>query len=255
ATAIPLPLEESIEGWVARNKSLFSIRMLLNNQYLSSLDEGRSIMAFPIIVAGTPIAVLNIEDIDFVKYNAFTERLIAMLIHLGRDALEASVADERILGPDSIEATTGLARSDRIIAYLDYAIEQAHITSASLSFLIIELGNAALILERYPDLKPDELVKELARRAVGSLPDECRVFRADSGLGIAIVFPGKDRDGAAQFSLEMLGRVGSSGWKMGRDLVRVEPLIGIATLGVGIRSGAVLAGAAAGLLEQQRSRL
>jgi hypothetical protein len=56
-----LPDEGTIEGWVVRNSSIFSVKMLLSNEALARMDEGRNILTMPITAGRRTWGVLNIE--------------------------------------------------------------------------------------------------------------------------------------------------------------------------------------------------
>ena len=78
-TSTLLPDEGTIEGWVVRNASMFSVKMVLSNEVLARMDNGRNIITLPIVIGRRAWGVLNVEEMPFARYNLYSERLLQVI--------------------------------------------------------------------------------------------------------------------------------------------------------------------------------
>jgi polysaccharide biosynthesis protein PelD len=226
-----IPAEGTIEGWVVRNKSLFSVRMFLQYANLNRMDSGRNIYTAPISTGQSLWGVLNIEELPFERYNLYTEKLIQLILSLSAPALERAQDYESHVGGAGVNAVTGFPAYRDFLAYLAGVVEDAKAERHSVSVFIFELTNYAEI----SGLIGVEGVERIFARLSASLKkvgrNQTYFFQYREPKQFAVIHDGLDMDGASLFSLEALEAVNRTQWKMEETVVHPEIIVGFASLG------------------------
>ena len=233
-----LSAEESIEGWVYRNGSAFSLRMLDAQPNLRRLDERRSILAFPLRSGELPWGVLNIEEMTFFRYTPTTEKNIEIIVALAASYIKKAVEfRERVVRRPRNEVT-GLPGYVELSRLLDEEFSRRKVTRASLSVVLLELLDFEKLIYAHSGAKALGLMGEIARAS--NREGHLLAFHYKEESQIAFIMPGLDRDGAALFCLETAGIIDAGTWKLDEAAVRLEPAFGIASAGVGGDARALL---------------
>ena len=121
-----LNIENSIEGWVYRNNRIVSARIINNYENLKKMDTGRNLITLPIPLHKNIWGVLNIEDMPFVKYNQYTERMLEIIISLAEPALSRAVDHERQIQQSETDTDTNLPLFSQL-----YNLLNRYITSST----------------------------------------------------------------------------------------------------------------------------
>jgi diguanylate cyclase (GGDEF)-like protein len=226
-----IPVEDSVEGWVLRNSMMFSIRMLLQYENLSRMDTSRNILTLP-ISAGTKIwGILNIEEMPFVKYNQYTEKLLAMILALAAPALEKAIEYESVITQKEIHPETGLPSFTHFYSLLDKELQRLKVQKATLSVIIIELVNFAELVNEFGEKKVCTVLGRMAHQIGYTSRSRANLFHYKSDGQLVILFPNLDYDGASLFCLEVLSTINDNRWEIDEKEIALETAIGYAAAG------------------------
>ncbi|MBE3133576.1 MAG: GAF domain-containing protein [Acidobacteria bacterium] len=247
-----IAMDGSIEGWVVRNNSMFSVKMVLENQQLAKLDTGRAIIALPIAAGRRIWGVLSVEEMPFAKYNLYAERLLLLIMTLAGPALERAIEYEAVVRQEDINPVTGLPSFSQFYALLERELSRQDAENGTLAVMVMELLNfPALVAEhgREPTLR---LLAEITPLVLELSGGKARFFHYKGETQLAVLAPNLDADGASLFSLNLLTRVNEHQWALRDTRVFLELI-----LGFGVRAGAGqsaddLLEAAENLLEMQK---
>jgi putative methionine-R-sulfoxide reductase with GAF domain len=234
-----LPLEGSIEGWVYRNETAFSLRMLESYPNLAKMDERRSILAYPLRAGEMPWGVLNVESMSFYRYNPVTEKNLEIVVALAAGYIKSAVDfRERVLLRPRNEVT-GMPGYVELTHLLSEELARRKLVYASLSLVLMEFLDYQKLVFAHSGIRVLGLVKEVAEAA--SREGHVLVFHYKEESQVAFVLPGVDRDGAALFCLEATEVVSSGTWQIDGEELRLEPAFGIASAGEGTELSPFLA--------------
>ena len=234
-----LPAESCIEGWVYRNETAFSLRMLGSYPNLERMDERRSVLAYPLKAGELSFGVLNVESMSFYRYNPVTEKNLEIIVALAAGYLKKAVDfRERVLRRPRNEIT-GLPGYVELSRLLGEELSRRKVLRSSLSVVLVELLGFQELVFAHSGIKALGLVKELAQAA--SRGGHVLAFHYKEESQVAFLLPGVDRDGAALFCLEATEIVASGEWRIEGEALRLEPAFGIAAAGEGSEPASLLA--------------
>lgn len=247
-----IAVEGSIEGWVVRNNSMFSVKMLLENEQLAKLDAGRAIIALPIAAGRKIWGVLVVEEMPFAKYNLYAERLLLLIMALAGSALERAIEYEAVVRQEDINPVTGLPSFSQFYALLARELSHQDAENGTLAVLVLELLNFPALAAEHGEEQALRLLAEIAPLVRELSNGKARVFHYKSEAQLVVLAPNLDADGASLFSLNLLTRVSERQWALRDTRVFLELI-----LGFGVRAGAGqsaddLLEAAENLLEMQK---
>jgi hypothetical protein len=221
-----LPLDGSIEGWVFRNDSAFSLRNVDDYLNLSTIDFKRSVLAFPLKAGDLPWGVLNIREMPFYRYNPITEKNLGIVIDLASSYIKkaADFRDRVLLHPRN--EITGLPGYGELLRILGEELGRRAARRLSVSVVIVELLGFEELAFAHSGLKAFGLLKEFSEAAAADRRALAFHYRADSQL--AFVLPDMDRDGASLFCLGLSAIAGDRTWLVDGEQNRVEIAFGLA---------------------------
>ena len=245
-----LNIEDSIEGWTFRNNRIVSARMLHNYENLRRMDRGRNLLTIPIPLNNKVWGVLNIEEMPFVKYNQYTERLLEIIISLAEPSLSRAVEHERYIQQSEIDKDTGLPLFSQLFTTLERLVRNSSESSASL--LILEIRNFSEIAEENPPAQIKKLFLRLTDEILLSSAGLAEFFMYKEENQMAVLIPGLAGDGASLLCLEVLEFVNSATWLIGNNDICLEMIIGYSSLGDNADSAEGLTTHAEHLLEIQK---
>jgi diguanylate cyclase (GGDEF)-like protein len=222
--------ENTIEGWVLRNNTIFSVKMLGQYDNLRQMDRGHSIMTFPITAGRKIWGVLNIADMPFAKYNLYTEKLVTMILSLAAPALERVVEYEAVITQAEVHPITGLPAFAQFFSLLKNAVQRARQDKETLSVLILELVNFDDLADSFGRENTLRLVSQIAGQVVILSRNKAGLFHYKDDNQIVVMYPHLDYDGASLFSLETLSIVNQKEWSLNEQTVNLEVMIGYASL-------------------------
>jgi GGDEF domain-containing protein len=242
---------ESIEGWVVRNNSMFSVRMLMENEALAKLDTGRSIVTLPISAGRRIWGVLSIEEMPFEKYNLYAERLLLVIMALARPMLERGIEFESIVRQEDVHPVTGLPSFPEFYAMLELELARLRQEKGTLAIVLVEIANFADLAERGGREEAFRLAARLAALLREAAAGPVWIFHYKAEEQLAVICPNLDADGASLFSLRLLGKVNGEEWSIAGARTVADVVLGFAA-----RSGAQTADelmeAAENLLQMQK---
>jgi len=247
-----LPDEGTIEGWVVRNTSMFSVKMLLTNEPLVRMDTGRNILTMPIVVGRRTWGVLNVEEMPFARYNLYSERLLQVIVALAQPALGRAVEFESVVRQEDVNPVTGLPSFPELYALLQLEMARLAVENGTLAVLVLETANFAALIEQHGREQALLLIRDVARVIEKVSNGQARVFHYKEDPQLAVLYPGLDADGASLFSLTILEMVSLTEWKAKGQRVYLEVILGFAARSRTEQSAEALLSAAENLLEMQK---
>ncbi|MDP3176515.1 MAG: GAF domain-containing protein [Spirochaetaceae bacterium] len=234
-----LPIEGSIEGWVFRNETPFTLSMLEGNLGLTQLDEKRNILAYPLKAGDLPWGVLNIQEMPFFRYNPATERNLEILVGLASSYLrKATDFRDRVLRRPRNEIT-GLPGYGELLRMLKEELARRAEGRFSLSVVIVEFLHFSDLVYSLSGVKALEIVTSFAR--LGTKDGRALAFHYREESQVAFVLPGVDHEGASLFCLGIMEEFNDRNWIPEELEIRLEPLYGLASVKAGLDAEALLA--------------
>ncbi len=224
-----LSLNDSVEGWVYRNSSLFSFRMLLQYENLKKIYRGGTVLALPVHAGKKPFGVLSIEDLPFERYNLYSERLVQIIVGLAEPFLEDILAYRQLANLTDVDEDTGIPHFSQFYQLMVNELDRAKKQRSPLSVVVFEIDN-------FPDLV-EKFGKKAAKGSLKAVAEELTLFsdrRYSSFLyreegQVVFLCPNLDQDGASLFCLESLERLNQQEWKVGDASIPLSMVVGYAT--------------------------
>ena len=226
-----IPVESSIEGWVIRNDTLFSIRMLLQHENLRNMDKGRNLLTLPMYSGRKIWGVLNIEDMPFVKYNHYTERLLLMIMALAGPALERAIEYEAIVSQGEVNEYTGFPPYSQFYSSLKKTMQRLHMENGTLSVIIVELINFDDLAAEYGKEALYGLIVEMSQEMMRLSQNKASFFHYKDESQIVLICQNLDFDGTSLLSLETLGMINEKDWRLKDQSVSLDLILGYAAMG------------------------
>ena len=247
-----IPLDGTIEGWVYRNNSLFSARMLLQYDNLKNMDCGRNIITIPLNFEQRTWGVLNIQEMPFEKYNLYSERLLLIIASLAEHSIERAVAYESIIQKEEIDSRTGLPLFSQFYKMLEEETRRTGVQKGNFSIMLIEFTNFDHILSEYAIDGAKGLIREIVEQLQTISERKALGFHYKEDAQIALLIPGLDIDGISLFSLETLEKLNTGDWHIDGNQVLLEAVIGFSVFAGGGDTPDQLLEQAENLLEMQK---
>jgi len=244
--------EGTIEGWVVRNSSMFSVKMLLTNDALARMDAGRNILTMPILAGRRTWGVLNIEEMPFAKYNLYSERLLQVIMALAGPALERAIEFESVVRQEDVNPVTGLPSFQELYAMLALELARLAEEGGTLAVLIVELANFGDLAQRHGKPPTLGLLRDVARVIQEAAGAQARVFHYKGEAQLAVICPKLDADGTSLLSLTLLEKANSTEWSAGGERAHLELMLGFSNRSRAAQTADSLLAAAENLLEMQR---
>jgi predicted signal transduction protein with EAL and GGDEF domain len=195
------------------------------------MDTGRNLITMPIPINKKIWGVLNIEEMPFIRYNQYTEKLLEIIISLAEPALSRAIDHDKQIHQSETDSDTGLPLFSQLYTMLNRYIQSTTEGEARMSLLVIEMQNFPEICEQSPSSEVKKiflnLIDDIQMATAGMA--EFFMYKADNQ--IAVLVPGLDSDGASLLCLEILELVNSAEWVIGKTEIHSEMIIGYSSLG------------------------
>ena len=243
---------DSIEGWVVRNNSVFSVKMLLENEQLARLDAGRAIIVLPITAGRRIWGVLAVQEMPFEKYNLYTERMLGLIMALAGPAMERAIEYDTVVRQEDINPVTGLPSFSQFSALLDRELARQDEEKGTLAVMVLELMNFPALVAEQGTQPVLGLLAQVAAAACEIAGGAARVFHYKGEAQLAMLVPNLDSDGASLFSLNLLTRVNERQWMLRDARVFLEVILGFGVRGAPGQTAQDMLEAAENLLEMQK---
>jgi GGDEF domain-containing protein len=246
-----LPVEGSIEGWVARNKQFFSVKMLIEYDSLRRMDQGGLIYCAPILEGGRVWGVVDIEELPFERFNLYTEKMLDLILLLAAPALERAVEYRQSVESEAIDPVTGFPSYADFVGAIERDLIRQRAKGASLSVFLFELCNYDALAREHGEGEAKGLMRVFADAVsrIGRNPVSFYQFRAPGQFGC--VARDLDTDGAALLAFEALGKASELSFAIRGAAVQPEFALGFSTATEAGESGVALLLKAEIVLEKQ----
>ncbi|MDA3940162.1 MAG: diguanylate cyclase [Spirochaetia bacterium] len=245
-------VDSTINGWVYRNDRIFSVRMLLEYENLSVLDNKRNILTFPINLSNSIWGVLNIEAMPFTKYNLYTEKLLAILIDLAGTAIERAVEYEAMIEYNEVNSMTNLPSVSQFFSFVGNEIKKSVDNHSNFSVILLELTEFDDLIEIHGEKRVYELLLLMLDKLQSLSGNMVDFFHYKEKNQIALYYPNIDYDGASLFCLESLGVINSYNWTINDTKILLDVILGYSSIGSEEISAEDLLNLAENLLEMQK---
>lgn len=224
-------IENSIEGWVYRNNTIFSLRMLLQYDNLKALDMKRNILTFPIVMNKTVWGILNIKEMPFEKYTRYSESIVQMIIQLAEPSLEQAFDYETLLLTGEIDSETQTPAFSQFSSVLNSETERAKVRESNFSIILLELVNLEELLSGYGEKVWKSFFPVFSAHLIDATKNKGQMFRYKNRNQLALIIPNIDYDGASLMCLDILEMINFTKWNISGDQIALETAIAFSALG------------------------
>lgn len=225
-----IQIENTIEGWVYRNNSMFSVRMLLQYDSLARMDSAENILTLPIGAGNAVWGVLNIEEMPFGKYNFHTERILQIIINLTGPTLQKALEYNAMISKEEVDSVTKLPLYSQFYKYLDDEVNRCHVSKSNLSIIIFEIINYKDLAGKYSGEKLKSLYTDIITELDQLTSNKGNFFHYRNETQLAMVYSNLDFDGASLYCLEALEKINNGKWKLNDEEIALEVIVGYAAL-------------------------
>ncbi len=225
----------SLHGWVARNNSLFSMRMLLKYPSLKPKDKGDSIVTVPVIVYDQVWGIINIEVMPFLKYYKYSEQIITMTANFISPLLQHALQYEEITKNSQENANTGLFGFQDFENALGFSFDQARKLNNHLSLILVEIVAYADLEKKYGESATEKVIEDLSKYS-HNLSQTAIVYAYKNQSQFAILLPNLDYDGALLFCQNFQEYTKHKRYALGEDSVDIDIFFGFSSLSHNHRS-------------------
>ena len=247
-----IALEDTIEGWVYRNNSLFSARMTLQYDNLAAMDLKRNLITLPLLMQRKNWGLVNISEMPFEKYSLYTERMLHIIVTLAEHSIGEAVFYESIIRQDEKDEHTGLPLFSQFYRMLEEETRRTGVRKGDFSVIIVDFTNYGEVVRGSSVEAGKDLMRKVADELTLLSEHRAHVFHYKEESQIAVLYPNLDSDGVSLFCLEALGVIDQDDWQVNEKPVDLEAVIGFSVFsGVGQSSEEVLE-QAENLLEMQK---
>lgn len=247
-----LDLSTSIEGWVVRREQLFSMKRLLHDQELRSIDDGRAILCGPIRAGRRLWGVVTVEEMPFTSYNEYTEKAFELILALAGPAIENAVPQLFAELADAGLPGETLHGYEEFADFLYRELESASSSGVDVSLMLVEIAN---LEELAPPDRQNAIARQLVEQLAETVSDitggVSALFRFESDNQLAVLLPSRHASDFSYVSRQVVEAVSSRAWNADGEAVFPEILIGSAQASESEYAVQPLVGHAERLLERQ----
>ena len=249
---LKMPDDDTILGWVARNNEMFSVKLLQKHANLLDIDKKQNIITVPINIENRVWGVINIEEMPFVKYNLYSEKLIMMIADLAAPIIANAIRFEEISRKGEVDAVTGLPSIDEMFIVLKEKFAEAIAENTKLSLVIFELSNREELTEKYSKDNILELIRSVSQLIKREVKKDAMLFQYKDKFQFSLVLPNVDFDGAAMLCLSFIEKINGEDFKIEGNIIHPEIILGYSSMRPNLRSEDDLISLAENLLEMQK---
>jgi GGDEF domain-containing protein len=245
-------LDTTIEGYVFRNKQMFSVRMLLNSAEFDRFDSKKNILTLPIIINGKPWGVLNIQNLPFEQYSRYTESILEILLSLAEPYLRNIIEYENLQNQQDLDPITGYPLFSLLYKNLEDDLERARYEGGSVSLIIMEVTNFDELSEHIDRNQLRRLLFTVKELIDETKRIKTKAFHYKDDNQIALLVYGLDHDGASFFCLDILALLSGYTFEAESQAYPVEFILGFSTSGATVFAADSMIAEAEHLLSVQR---
>jgi polysaccharide biosynthesis protein PelD len=247
-----IPDSDNITGWVARNNELFSVKVLQKHANLLEIDKKQNIITVPINIGNHVWGIINIEEMPFVKYNLYSERLIMMIADLSAPIIGNAIRFDEISKKGEVDKITGLPSLDEMFSVLKEEFTTANSDNTKLSFVVIEIINSAELLEQFSNDQVLMLLRNISLLVKREAKKDAIAFQYKGAFQFSLILPNVDYDGAAMLCLSFIEKIHTNEFIINENAVQPEIILGYSSIRPNMKSEEDLMMLAENLLEMQK---
>jgi len=247
-----LDLDTTVEGYVLRNRKMFSVRMLLEGSEFDRFVTDRNIITLPVVIGAKVWGVLNIEDLPFERYSQYTETILAIILSLSEPYLRRIVEYETLNDQNELDPDTGYPLFSILYRTLETDLERISFEPGFVSLIVLEIIN-------YTDLSALWSKDDLRHMFVAMKNDidklkrmKVKVFHFKEENQLVLLAYDLDQDGTSFFCLDILSMFSEYRFTIGDTTIPIELVIGFSSSAQSGASADSMIAAAEHLLSVQR---
>lgn len=247
-----LDLDTTVEGYVLRNRKMFSVRMLLEGSEFDRFSTDRNLITLPVVIGSKVWGVLNIEDLPFERYSQYTETILAIILSLSEPYLRRIIEYETLNDQNEIDPDTGYPLFSILYRTLESDLERISLEPGFVSLIVLEIIN-------YTDLSALWSKDDLRHMFVAMKNDidklkrmKVKVFHFKEENQLVLLAYDLDQDGTSFFCLDILSMFSEYRFSIGDTTVPIELVIGFSSSAQSGSSADNMIAAAEHLLSVQR---
>lgn|GEM_PF-2556733 len=199
--------EVSIVAWVARNgRPYYAPNVRLDPMYLKGSEKIWSEAAFPLLVDGEVIGVMNIESDRVDAFPGPVRTVMEAFAALASLAIHRVHREEQLMDLAHTDPLTGLANRRAVWDGMERELSRFHRRGDPFSLIVVEVDRFKSVNDRYGHLHGDEVLKEIAaclRRSSRQLD----LVGRTGGDEFVIVLPQTGRELAVKVARRILTEV------------------------------------------------
>ncbi len=226
---VTLDPDKSIEGYVLRNRKMFSVRMLLDGSEFDRFDTGRTIIAMPIIIGSKSWGVIDVEDLPFERYSQYTETILAIMLSLSEPYLRRITEYESLNAQNDVDPDTGHPLFTILHKTINSDLERMHYEPGFVSLVVLEISNFEELLEKCSREQVKKMLFSLKHHidSVKKMKSKAFHFKEDSQL--VLLMYDLDQDGTSFFCLDLLAMLSEYHFEVDDTVMPVEMIIGFSS--------------------------
>lgn len=244
--------ENSIEGYVLRNRKTFSARMVLDSPEFDRFDLSSNVIAMPLIIGNKAWGVLCVEELPFERYSQYSESVLAILLSLAEPYLLHILEYEALNAQRELDGDTGYPMFPMLYRILEKEVERLSYEQGFISLVVFEVLNFAELCEKWPRAKIKKILFKLKDEMDKVKRMKSKVFHFKEDSQLAMLLPDLDQNGTSYFCLDLLSLISGFSFSIDGEAIPVEILLGFSSSAVGNASADSMIATAEQLLSIQR---
>ncbi len=245
-------LDNTIEGYVFRNRKPFSVRMLLEGAEYDRFPTDRNVITLPLVIGPKVWGVLNVEDLPFERYSQYTESILAIMLSLSEPYLRRIIEYETMKGQQELDPDTGYPLFSILHRTLEQDLERIKFEAGYVSLIIIEIGNYQNLRETWSQEQIKRMLFALKNDIDRAKRIQTRAFHHKEAGQLALLVNDLDQDGTSFFCLDLLAMFSEYRFTIDKVVMPVELTLGFSSSAAGNQTADALIETAEYLLSMQR---
>ena len=253
-TGLTIPIGQGITGWVYTHGIPQIIpEVHAESRYIGLDDQVRSELAFPLIIRGRVVGVLNAES---QHADAFSEADVALMSAVGSQlasCLEVAQLHDTLKREASHDPLTRLNNRRHFLERIEQEVTRASGADESFSIVFLDVDQLKRINDTYGHLAGDALLREVSNALMDAVRGEDVVARY-GGDEFVVLLPSTPAAAAAIVAQRISDGIARHRFMAGRELLQIPGVsLGVATFPQhGATAEELLASADVTLYQQKR---
>lgn len=224
-----LNINNTVEGYVYRNKQFFTIRKVNDFQSIKIEQAQYNIMTIPISMGTKVWGVLNIEEIPFEKYSRYCEQLLQIIVNLAVPPLEKALSFELMIRNNDLDKITGLPLYSQFYSLLEDKLNLCWKDNSSLSIFIFDLNNFNDLSQKHDKADVIKIFSETLISLFRNSNHEFLFFKYKENNQISVLSSNLDQDGISFYLVHVYKSLSENNYYIKNSKVSFEVSVGYAT--------------------------